>query len=216
MISRLAAMAALTLLAGCALQPETFPEMGDGLNVPKFEASVRCPELVPNGPVSDLQEVCEYVEETRRERLKAPPGARVYRERWSMGCIGAPCSGTLVLTIYPDGRRTLKTPWRRGNYTLKPNELPDFEQRIAGSHFAELPYFVELPIVCIGGALTSLEAIVDGKYRLVFFGACTGVIDEEIALALDQLFLLGVGLSGLSHPYSPERPTFRGYGRPSE
>jgi hypothetical protein len=211
MIRSMVVLVVLMLGAGCVSVPDVYPEMGDGVNVPKFDASARCPELTPDVSPGEREQICGFVEETWRERLTAPPGARVYREQWFLGCRGKPCSGALVLTVHPDGRRTLKTPWLRGTYTLKPNELADFEQRIARSHFAELPYHVELPVVCVGGAGTSFEAIVDNKYRMVNFSACTGVIDEEIALALDALYILGTRLSGLEHPYWPERPTFRGY-----
>jgi hypothetical protein len=119
-------------------------------------------------------------------------------------------SGRIVLTVYPDGRRTLTTPWRRGAYRLRAGDLPNFESTLAASNFGELPVYNAYYGVCVDGVATSLEAIVHGNYRAVFFSYCGGVSSESVAAALDQLFVFAAGLSGLRYPAHPERPTFRG------
>lgn len=212
-------IAASIALAGCATAPTIKPAMGDGVNVPKFEASARCPDI-PEAVGVNLpygrEQICGQLEKKPKDRIEAPPGVRVYRETWESIDLREGGNGSILLTIYPDGRRTLESTWARGKYTLKSRELPDFEATLAKSRFAELPLFVEPQIdreggndiVCLDGVPTSLEAIVDGKYRLVFFTPCGGVFLKDVAAALDQLFLFAVKVSGGKHPFDPEHPTW--------
>lgn len=142
--------------------------------------------------------------------LRAAPGERVYRETWRGPFRGAMGHGSITLTIRRDGARTLRTPWRHGEYLLRPNELVDFEPALARSNFASLPVFNQVQQVCVDGVATTLEAIVDGNYRIAYFDYCGGVSSEGVAQALDQLFVFSAHLSGLSYPVNPSHPTFRG------
>ena len=142
--------------------------------------------------------------------LAAPPGGRAYRETWSGPFRGEMHAGAIVLTIDDNGRRTMKTPWRSGAFRLRPKDLPDFEDALAGSDFAALPMFNQYAGVCVDGVATTLEAVVDGKYRLVYFDYCGGVSSESVARALDRLFVFAARKSGRYYPVNPDHPTFRG------
>jgi hypothetical protein len=177
---------------------------GDAGMVPHFAATARCFDKNDPPPA----EVCELLHGT--EELKAPPGGRVYRETWTGPVIGPMQDGSIVLTITPDGTRTLKTPWLSGAYRLKSTELADFEATLARSDFGDRPVHNQATPVCLDGVATALEAIVDGRYRLVYFSYCGGVSSEGIASALDQLFVLAASKAGLRYPFNPDHPTFRG------
>jgi len=174
--------------------------------IPQFTASVRCPgDGSPAGAGA-----CDFLRQLGIDELEVPPGGRIYRETWLGPFRGRMHSGSIVLTIHADGRRTLKTPWRRSVYRLKPGELTGFERALAQSDFGTLPVFNGLDEICVDGVGTSLEAIVDGRYRLVYFDYCGGVQSESVAEALDQLFVFAAGKSGLQYPVNPKHPTFRG------
>ena len=118
--------------------------------------------------------------------------------------------GSIVLTIHADGTRTLKTPWHYGVFHLKSTDLPHFEADLAQSGFDTLPIYNRWEEVCIDGVTTTLEAIVDGKYRISYFDYCGGVHPEPVAQALDELFVFAAGKSGKRYPVNPDHPTFRG------
>ncbi len=198
---------ALAFTCGCAITTGAEGPRAVGETFPKFAPSARCPNIF--GEVT-LEDVCDFIEARPTDRLSAPPGARVYRERWVGPFMGPMHSGSIVLTVFPDGRRVLRTPWRQGAYTLRADDLPDFESTLATSDFGELPVYNAHRDACFDGVATSLEAIVDGVYRAAFFSRCGGVSSESVATALDQLFVFAAGLSGLSYPVNPENPTFRG------
>ena len=124
--------------------------------------------------------------------------------------------GSIVLRISQDGTRLLETPWRHGAYHLRSDELAGFETMLAQSDFANRPVFNQLDtssgtVTCVDGVATALEAIVDGKYRLVYFDFCGGVSSNSIADALDELFVVAASKAGLQYPVNPQHPTFRGY-----
>jgi hypothetical protein len=171
--------------------------------VPHFAASARCSDKP--APSADA---CDFLGDT--EDLQAPSGGRVYRETWAGPFRGPTGHGSIALMIAPDGTRTLKTPWRQSPYLLKPYELRHFEEAVAGSDFARRPVYNRAAQVCVDGVGTALEAIVDGKYRLVYFDYCGGVSSDGIAGALDQLFAFAAWKAGLRYPVNPEHPTFRG------
>jgi len=170
-------------------------------NVPEFSPSERCP--TPNADACASYRMDAHP-------LTAAPGARVYREIWRGPFVGPMGHGSIVLTVHQDGTRTLRTPWRRGEYRLRPSDLPDFEATLARSDFATLPVYNQSEEICVDGVATTLEAIVDNNYRIAYFDFCGGVSSESVATALDQLFVFSAHLSGLRYPVNPDRPTFRG------
>jgi hypothetical protein len=172
-------------------------------SIPHFAASARCSDKP--APSADA---CDFLDGAAE--LQIPPGGRVYRETWAGPFMGPTGHGNIELRIAPDGTRTLVTPWRQSPYLLKPYELRHFEEALAQSDFGQRPVHNQTSSVCLDGVGTALEAIVDGKYRLVYFGYCGGVSSESIAGALDQLFVFAAWRSGLRYPVNPEHPTFRG------
>lgn len=181
-------------------------ESDDAPAIPHFTASQRC----PGDGSPEMKYDCDFLHEEGAADLEAPPGARVYRETWAGPFMAPMNGGSITLTIAADGSRSLKTPWRRRPYRLKPGDIPDFESLLARSSFAQRSVYNRIDAMCVDGVVTSVEAIVDGQYRLVLFDSCAGVFDENIALALDQLFVFAAGLSGLKYPVYPDHPTFRG------
>lgn len=178
-----------------------------GGRVPSFESSGRC----PLDGTEWIVEACTFLRSVHAANLQAPPGGRAYRESWQGPFAGKMHKGRIELTITADGKRFLKTPWHRGAYRLKAHELDDFESRIARSEFATLPVYNRESEVCVDGVATTLEAVVGGKYRLAYFDYCGGVFYDRIADALDKLFVLAAGKSGLRYPVNPDHPTYRGY-----
>lgn len=199
-IAALAASMLLGIVVGCATSGR--PRPSALTEVPSFTTSDACPTPDALGCVDFRLGAAP---------LKAAPGARVYRETWS-GPFGDPMhKGSIVLTIHPDGARTLNTPWRRQDYLLLRDELSDFEAALARSEFGDLPALNANVGMCTGGVATTLEAVVDGKYRITHFDFCDGVTSESVAQALDQLFVFAAGLSNLRYPVNPDQPTFRGF-----
>jgi hypothetical protein len=141
------------------------------------------------------------------EPLAGPSGARVYRETWWSGSRGWSAKGSITLTIRADGTRTLQTPWRKWPIRLRPAELADFEPALARSDFGKLPRYGPLS-VCTGGVATTLEALVEGRYRIVQFSFC-GVSSPGVADALDQLFVFAAAQSHLKYSPDPAHPTYR-------
>jgi hypothetical protein len=174
--------------------------------IPQFEPTIQC----PSDKDETIKEVCGFLQGAGAGVLKSRLGDRVYRETWIGGLRGKWGRGSIVLTIHADGGRTLKTPWHRGLYRLKPGELPDFETTLARSDFARLSFYNRYAEVCVDGVATSLEAIVGGRYRLAYFDYCGGVGSRGVADALDQLFVFAAGIDGLHYPFDPAHPTFRG------
>jgi hypothetical protein len=178
--------------------------------IPHFTASQRC----PGDGSPEMKYDCELLEGFGALDLNTSPGTRVYRETWSSGFKGPLGSASITLTIAVDGSKTLRTSWNHSVYNLKPSDLADFEATLSKSSFAQRTVYNRriLPEneVCVDGVETSIEAIVDGRYRLVVFDACGGVFDENIADALDQLTVFAENISGSRFPWYPDHPTFRG------
>ena len=183
---------------------------------PRFEDSPRCSPRTE----ADWSTPCGLLRLMKVAPLAARPGDRIYRETWNASLIRRGVwfgQGSITLTIRADGRRFLQTPWRSGSIPLRNGELADFEARLAQSEFARLgqwntTVYRDQPgveSVCIDGVVTALEAIVDGRYRLVYFDNC-GVASQDVALALDDLFVLAAAKSGHRYPFNPEHPTYRG------
>ncbi len=172
--------------------------------IPQFPASERCSSDARSADTL----ACPFLGAIKP--LEAPPGGRIYRETWSSGLKGPMGRGVITLTVYADGRRTLSSPWRYPADVLRPGELPDFEAALARSDFGRLPVDNQAEGACIDGVATTLEAVVDGRYRLTYFDYCGGVSSEGVALALDQLFVFAAAKAGMRYPVHPNHPTFRG------
>ena len=201
---KILAIAAM-IAASCMFCPAAIA--GDAPSaIPQFADGPHC----PGDRSAEMKYDCDFLAETGAKDLRAPKGARVYRETWMGPFMGPMHEGSIVLTIAADGSRTLRTPWRRRPYHLKPGELPDFEATLAKSTFAQKTVYNRIDGVCVDGVATAVEAVVDGKYHLVLFDFCGGVFDEDIAQALDQLFVFAAGLSGRHYPVNADHPTFRG------
>jgi len=184
--------------------------------IPHFTASQRC----PGEGSAEMKYDCDLLNDMGLKPLDAPPGGRAYRETWSGPFSQITGHGSITLTIAADGQRTLEAPWLTRPYHLPPNELPDFEATLAKSRFDKWTVYNRMgrdnghgavESVCIDGVVTSIEAIVDGQYRIVLFDFCGGVFDEQIAQALDQLFVFTANLKHLKYPVNADHPTFRGY-----
>ncbi|MEI9996567.1 MAG: hypothetical protein WDM91_18360 [Rhizomicrobium sp.] len=196
----------LAVMAGAACLFSHTADAGDPAVIPQFSASQAC----PGDGSPEMQYDCKFLDDVGAKALQAPAGSRVYRESW-MGPFASPMhDGSIVLIIAPDGTRTLQTPWRRRPYRLRPGELPDFEAALAKSAFSRRTVYNRIEGFCVDGVATALEAVVDGRYRMVLYDYCGGVFDEDVAQALDQLFVFAAGLSGLHYPVNPDHPTYRG------
>jgi hypothetical protein len=219
MPARLALAAVLTFaLAGAA---RAAPPDADGPTIPVFEASPRCTAVAAKAGSSE-EEACELIRDL--PPLEAAPGARVYRLQWWMGFVEHPrpgqpprpawfAQGPITLTVDKNGNRTLQTPWHRGSIRLKPDQLPDFERDLARSDFHVLSTYNGLEnIVCVDGESTSVEALVNGRYKREYFEPCSGVFSTSLANALDQLMLFALADAGRTFPYRPDHPVFRGFG----
>ena len=198
---RITSLALAGMLLGACAQPTDVQSAAAPGQVPQFPPSEICPDPGAEACADHRMGALP---------LEAAAGTRVYRETWSGPFTGPMQGGSIVLTIRPDGTRTLQTPWRPDDYELSGDDLPDFEAALARSDFGALPEYNQAVEVCTGGVATTLEAVVDGTYRITHFDYCGGVSSESVAQALDQLFVFSAGLSGLSYPVNPERPTFRG------
>jgi hypothetical protein len=208
---RIAAMArhvlrAATLLAAAVCAGATHAADPRDESVPRFSASQRC----PGDGSPEMKYDCDFLKELGAKPLEAPLGGRAYRETWAGPFAGPTGRGSITLRITADGMRTLEAPWLKRPYRLNPGELPDFEATLAKSRFDKWTVYNRREGIWVDGVATSIEAVVDGKYRLVLFDYSGGVFDEAIAQALDQLFVFTAGLKGLKYPVDSDHPTYRG------
>lgn len=203
----MALAAAIFVAALLAHDPATQPEY------PRFEDAPRCaPKVEPS-----WYEPCGFLSYMDLEPLASRGGARVYRIAWDMSVVRRGMwfkGGAVTLIVYPDGRRFLRTPWRTSAFPLRKGELSDFESRLARSEFAELGranttvYADGEEGLCLDGVVTTIEALVDGRYRLAYFDNC-GVAAREVALAFDELLVLAAAKSGYQWPFNPKHPVYR-------
>lgn len=180
---------------------------------PIFDDSPRCaPKVEPS-----WYEPCGFLRYLDLDPLTSRSGARVYRVAWDMSVARRDMwfkGGAVTLIVYPNGRRFLRTPWRAHAIPLRKGELHDFEARLARSELAGLGrsnttvYADGEEGLCLDGVVTTIEALVDGRYRLAYFDNC-GVAAREVALAFDDLLVLAAAKSGHTWPFHLKHPIYR-------
>jgi hypothetical protein len=74
--------------------------------------------------------------------------------------------------------------------------LPDFKKSLAASNFAAKPVFNGDRGMCLDYSDASLEAVVDGVYRVVYFRNCNLEPHESVLNAIDQLRGFAARVSG--------------------